>query len=175
MKKITITIICLTTFAVTKMYAQTAAKEKAEALAAEFNKEKNKHKVKNGITTEVHEVIEAKPDFRDNLASYAGTYELNGAGDRLVFRYSNHNWNGDYIQLQDSKEIKKGILNNITIESALLTATIQYTDGKTAPIEGVFINRFKNGEKTPGLGVREVLDLSNGFITDKAFYKKMEQ
>lgn len=173
MKKIVIALFSLTAIFVTKTYGQ-SAKEKAEAIAAEFNKEKNKEKEKNGVTTEKHKVVEAKPDFRDNVAGYAGQYELNGAGDRIVFRYLNNTWEADYMQLADKKEVKKAILKDIRIESALLTATIQYADGKTAPVEGVFINRFKNGEKIPGLGIRQVLDLSNGFIMDNAFYKKAE-
>lgn len=173
MKKILISLFLLMTLLAAKTYSQ-SAREKANALAAEFNKEKNKEKQKNGVTAEKHEVIEAKPDVRDNIASYAGKYELNGAGDRIVFRYLNNKWEADYIQLQENKEVKKAILKNIKIESALLTATIQYTDGKTAAVEGVFINRFKNGEKIPGLGVREVLDLSNGLLMDKAFYKRVE-
>lgn len=173
MKKIVIALFSLTVLLVSKTYSQ-SAKEKAEAIAAEFSKEKNKEKEKNGATTEKHKVVEAKPDFRDNTAAYAGKYELNGQGDRIVFRYSNNTWEGDYMQLLDNKEVKKATLKDIRIESALLTATIQYTDGKSAPVEGVFINRFKNGEKIPGLGVREVLDLSNGFIMDEAFYKRME-
>jgi hypothetical protein len=174
MKKVAITMISLAVFLATKTYAQTAAKEKANAIAAEFNKEKNKVKQKNGVTTERHEVIEAKPDFRDDISSYAGKYELNGNGDHIVLKYLNTNWEADYIQMQDNKELKKGILTNIKIESALLTATLQYLDGKTAPVEGVFINRFKNGEKIPGLGIREVLDLSSGLLVGKAFYKRVE-
>jgi len=173
MKKIVIALLLLTTMFVTKTYGQ-STKEKAEAVAAEFNKEKNKIKEKNGVTTETHTVVEAKPDFRDDVTTYAGKYELNGDGDHIVLKYRNNNWEGDYIQVQDNTEMKKGTLTNIQIESALLTATINYTDGKTARIEGVFINRFKNGEKIPGLGIREVLDLSNGLLVNKAFYKRVE-
>jgi len=174
MKKVTIAMSFLTVFIATKAYTQSAPKDRAFAIAAEFNKEKNKEKQKNGVTTEKHVLIEAKPDFRDDAASYAGKYELNGEGDRIVLNYLNKNWEADYIQVQDNKELKKGTLTNIRIESALLTATIEYIDGKSAPVEGVFINRFKNGEKIPGLGIREVLDLSNGLLVDKAFYKRVE-
>src|SRR5215510_8979335 len=101
MKKVTIVMIFLTVFIVTKASAQTAPKERAYAIAAEFNKEKQKEKHKNGVTTEKHEVIEAKPDFRDNIASYAGKYELHGDGDHIVLKYLNNNWQADYIQVQD--------------------------------------------------------------------------
>jgi len=173
MKKIIITLVSLTTLFVGKTFGQ-SAKEKADAIAAEFNKEKNKEKQKNGVTTEKHEVIEAKPDFRDDMSTYAGKYELYEAGDYIVLKYLNNNWEADYFQVKDNKELQKGKLENIRIESAVLTATIEYVDGKTAPVEGVFINRFKNGEKIPGLGIREVLDLSNGILVDKAFYKRVE-
>jgi hypothetical protein len=175
MKKTIITAFTLTTLLIGKTYSQ-SAREKAETIAAEFNKQKDKDKQKNGVTTEKHVTVEAKPDFRDDIASYAGKYELYGddQGDHIVLKYVNNTWAADYIQMQDNKELKKGTLINIRIESALLTATIHYIDGKTAPVEGVFINRFKSGEKIPGLGVREVLDLSNGLLVDKAFYKRVE-
>ena len=48
----------------------------------------------------------------------------------------------------------------------------QKFDGKTAPVEGIFINGFKNGEKIPGLGLREVLDPSNDFLWTRLFTKE---
>ena len=174
MKKIIIPILPLMILLVTNTYSQTA-KEKAETIAAEFSKQKNKEKEKNGVTIEKHRIVEAKTDVRDNTASYAGKYELYGFGRSIVLRQlADNTLEADLTILQDNKEVKKAKLKDIKIESALLTATLQYEDGKTVPFEGVFISRFENGEKTSGLGIRQVLDLSNGFIVDKAFYKRVE-
>ena len=170
MKKIIVSIFSLSFF-LSNTYSL-SSRERVDAIAVEFNKEKNKEKEKNGVITGKHKVVEAKPDVRDNIASYACKYELNDFGDYIVFRYLSNNWEADYIQLQNSKEEKKAILKDIKIESALLMATIQYQNGKTLPFEGVFINRFVNGERTDGLGIKQVLDLSNGFIVDRVFFKR---
>ena len=173
MKKLFVTAM-LVVASVAGVYAQDA-KQRAEAIASEFSKEKTKEKEKNGVVTKTQRSIEAKADFRTDPASYAGKYEFDGSGHYIVLRrLPNNDWEGDYIQLQDSKEVKEATLKNIKVESALLTATIQYTDGKALPLEGVFINRFENGDRTGGLGIKEVQDLSNGLLIEKAFYRRVE-
>ena len=149
-------------------------KEKAEAIAAEFNKDKHKTKEKNGVVTEKHKVVEATPDVRDEIASYAGKYEMDGFGHFIVLRKTGNGWEGDYLVKKDDKEAKKATLKDIKIESALFTATIHHEDGRSLPFEGVFINRVVNGERSDGLGIRHLLELSNGFVADKAFYKRTQ-
>ena len=151
-----------------------SSKEKAEAIAAEFNKDKHKIKEKNGVVTEKNKVVEAKPDVRDDVATYAGKYEMDGFGHFIVLRHSANGWEGEYLTTKDDKEIKNATFKDIKIESALLTATIHHGDGRTLPFEGVFINRSVNGEKSEGLGIRHLLELSNGFVADKAFYKRTQ-
>jgi hypothetical protein len=150
-------------------------KEKAEQLAAEFSKTKNKEKEKDGVKIITQKIVEATPDIRENTASYAGRYELDGFGHYIILRQLPGNgWEADYFKTMDSETVKQATLKDIKIESGLLTATIHHTDGRVLPFEAVFINRFENGEKTNGLGIRHVLKLSNGFIVDKAFYRRTE-
>lgn len=172
MKKSIITTIVLSAFIASCVSAQ-SSKDKAEAFASEFNKDKHKMKEKNGVVTEKNKVVEAKPDVRNDAASYAGKYEMDGFGHFIVLRQVANGWEGEYFTTKDDKEVSKAILKDVKIESALLTATIHHEDGKTLPFEGVFINRFVNGEKSEGLGIRHLLELSNGFVADKAFYKRI--
>lgn len=172
MKKSIITTIFLSAFIASSVSAQ-SSKDRAEAIASEFSKDKHKMKEKNGIVTEKNKVVEAKPDVRNDAASYAGKYEMDGFGHFIVLRQGANGWEGEYFTTKDDKEARKAILKDVKIESALLTATIHHEDGRTLPFEGVFINRFVNGEKSEGLGIRHLLELSNGFVEDKAFYKRI--
>ena len=173
MKKLITTVLTLTVSA--SMVFSQSAKEKAEAIASEFNKDKHKIKEKNGVTIEKNKVVEAKPDIRGNVASYAGKYELDGFGHSIILRQSGNGWEADYFVKTDDKDVKKATLKDIKIESALFTATIHHDDGRVLPFEGVFINRsVKDGETSNGLGIRHLMELSNGFVVDKAFYKRAE-
>ena len=174
MKKNIITMIVLSAFIASTGSAQ-SPKEKAETIAAEFNKDKHKTKEKNGVVTEKHKVVEATPDVRDEIASYAGKYEMDGFGHFIVLKKPGNGWEGEYLIQKDDKEVKKATFKDIRIESALLTATIHHDDGRILPFEGVFINRsVKDGESSNGLGVRHLMELSNGFVIDKAYYKRTQ-
>lgn len=172
MKKILIAALALTVLSVSKVQGQ--AKERAETIAAEFNKTKHKEKVKNGVKTETHTTIEAKADVREDVSSYAAKYEMGGFGHYIVLRQANNKWEGEYFKTEDGKAVKLATLTDIKIESALLTATINHSDGRSASFEGAFVNRFEHGEKISGLGIRHLLELSNGFVADKAFFKREE-
>jgi hypothetical protein len=152
-----------------------SAKEKAEGLAAEFNKEKNKVKEKNGIVKEKHKKIEATPDIRTDEGGYAATYEMEGFNQFITLSKNDKGeWQADFTGKKDNEMINTGKLTDIKIESALLTGTLVLPDGSTKMFEAVFINRFVNGEPDKGLGFKQVLSLSNGMIVDKAYYKRKE-
>ena len=155
--------------------AQTS-KEKAEQLASEFNKEKNKQKEKNGQVTEKHITVEAKPDYRQNVNTYAATYEMEGLDQFITLtQNAGSEWQADFTGKKDGAVVSTGKLKDIKIEDALLTGTLLLPDGKTQPFEAVFISRFVNGEpSSKGLGFKRVLSLSNGMMVDKAFYKRRE-
>jgi len=155
--------------------AQTA-KEKAEQLASEFNKEKNKHKEKNGQVTEKHVSVEAKPDYREKVSTYASTYEMEGLDQFITLTQNTAGeWQADFTGKKDGALVTTGKLKDVKIEDALLTGTYVSADGKTQSFEAVFINRFVNGEpSSKGLGFKQVLSLSNGMMVDRAFYKRKE-
>lgn len=174
MKKILIATLAAAICFATTAVAQ-SAKEKAETLASGFNKEKHKEKIKNGVKTETHTVTIAKPDIKDDLAGYTGKYELQGMNQYLSFQLTADNMlEGAFCSIKEEKEIKDAVLKDIKVEAALLTATLQYNDGKTVPFEGVFINRTTNGVKSTGFGLQQPVSLANGFSVDKAFFKKSE-
>ena len=155
------------------VFGQTS-KEKAESIAAEFNKDKHKVKEKNGTTIEKHKVVTATPDVRTVVADYAGKYEMDGFGHSIVLRQSGNGWEGEYFVKTDDKDVKKASLKDIKIESGLFNATIHHDDGRVMSFEGVFINRSTNGISSSGLGIKHLMELSNGFSVDKAFYKRAE-
>ncbi len=118
----------------TSVYSQTA-KQKAEQIAAQFNKERHKDKEKNGVKAEVNVVVEAKPDIRENIASYAAKYEMDGFGDYIVFRQSAPGkWEGEYVSSRNGKDVQTATFKNIKIEDALLTAAMIDKDGKEKPL-----------------------------------------
>jgi hypothetical protein len=156
-------------------YTQTP-KDKAEQLASEFNKEKNKQKEKNGQVTEKHVTVEAKPDYRENTGTYAATYEMEGP-DQFITLTQNAagEWQADFTEKKDGAIVSVGKLKDVKIREALLTGTFVFANGKTQSFEAVFINRFVNSEpSSKGLAFKQVLSLSNGMIVDKAFYKRRE-
>ncbi len=155
--------------------AQTS-KEKAEQLASEFNKEKNKQKEKNGRVTEKHITVEAKPDYRENVSTYAATYEMEGLGQFITLaQNAAGEWQADFTGEKNGVLVNTAKLRDVKIQDALLTGTLVFTDGKTQAFEAVFINRFVNGEpSSKGIGFKQVLSLSNGIMMDKAFYKRKE-
>ena len=173
MKKNIIATILMCALIATVSSAQ-SPKEKSEAMAAEFNKGKHKIKEKNGVITKKNKVVEAKPEVREDLASHAGKYEMDGFGHSIVLRQSGNGWEGDYFVKTDDKDVKKGSLKDIKIEAGLFNATIHHDDGRVLPFEGVFINRSANGVSSSGLGIKHLMELSNGFSVDKAFYKRAE-
>ena len=175
MKKIIFLTFILVVIVATKPGAQNQAKQKAELLASEFNKEKNKHKEKNGEVVDKHKTVEVKPDYRQNIASYAAMYELEGLNQFITLKQDNAgNWQADFTDDASGKTINTGKLTDIHIEDALLTATFLTNDGEAHPFEAVFVNRFANGVPSKGIAFKQVLSLSNGLMIDKAFYKRKE-
>lgn len=150
-------------------------KDRAEQLAAQFNKEKNKYKEKNGGIIEKHVTIEARPDYRENINTYAATYEMEGTGQYLTLNQSTSGeWQAVFSDETNGILVNAGKLTDVKIDDALLTGTLITPDGKKQAFEAVFINRFVNGEPAKGLGTKTVLSLSNGLMIEQAFYKRKE-
>ena len=151
-----------------------SAKQKAEQMASEFNKEKHKTKEKNGVVTKKDVKVEARPDSRQNVGEYAATYELEGMGQYLTLDNSSGSWKGLFTESKEGKTNTTGTLKNIRIEDALLTATWVNNDGKEKPFEAVFITRSGDGYESRGIGIKQEVQLSNGWNFDKAFFKRQE-
>ena len=174
MKKLFI-ISLLFAFVVNTNAQDISARQKAEELAAEFNKEKNKTKEKNGVVKEKHKKVEASPDIRQDAAGYAATYEMEGFDQFLTLSATGSGgWQAEFTGKKDNAIVSTGKLKEIKIEDALLTGTLELPDGSTKPFEAVFINRIVNGEPAKGLAFKQVLSLSNGMVVDKAFYKRKD-
>lgn len=149
-----------------------APKERAALLALGFNKQKEKQKEKNGLTSVSNKTVEAVPDIRSSISEYEGNYEIPGLGQFITLSRST----GNTLEavFTDSKKNTTGTLKNIQIEAGLLLASMQYANGGTVPFEAVFLSRTENGEKSGGIGIKQLITLSSGFIFDKAFYRKVE-
>lgn len=146
--------------------------EKVETIAAEFTKTKVKEKGEVNVSI----LLEAKPDIRAELSAYLGKYEIAGLGHSIVFKQlPNGVFEAAYFAPQGKEAKLQATLKDLKVESGLLTATINHRDGRVLPFEGAFLERFVDGEKaSSGLAIRHLLELSNGFKSDKAFYKKEE-
>ena len=151
-----------------------SAKQKAEQLVSEFSKEKHKTKEKNGEVTKKDVKVEARLDIRQNVGEYAATYELEGMGQYLTLEQSSGSWKGIFAESKDGKTNAIASLKNIRIEDGLLQATLIDKDGKEKPFEAVFISRSGNGYETKGIGFKQELHLANGFVLDKAFFRRQE-
>jgi hypothetical protein len=157
------------------VFAQ-SAKEKAETLAAQFSKKKDKEKEKNGVKTETHVNILAKPDIRENESAYTGKYTLDGMDQYFsLTRSTNNSWEGKFLTARSDRPVENGRLKNIRIESGLITAVLEYPNGSTVPFEGVFITRTGNGTVTHALGISQKLEFPDGTRFDKVVYRKTEK
>lgn len=173
MKKILLSAVLLGWIGLFSAIAQTS-KEKAAALAAEFSKEKDKSKEMDGVDTKKHKEVEARLDSRTDISGYAAIYLMEGLGQYFQLKQGDDkNWQGEFYQETDGKKEVTAWLEEIRIEDALLTGQLKYKDGKTEPFQAVFINRFENGEdRGSGIGIKQALNLTNGFTVDKAYYKR---
>ena len=157
-----------------------APQQRAQELAALFNKTKHKVKEKRGIRIEIFVEVRSELVVKGDAREYAGTYE---ALSEFPFRLE---VGGDgRIEASGSEPAPQGTrqftLRNARIEGALLTGTKVYTDGGSEKFEAVFINRTARSSQTDtgtttfGLGV--VYDPPKtsgdyGFSINKLFYER---
>ena len=158
---------------------QADAQQRAQELAASFNKTKHKVKERRGIRIDIFLEVRNQPVVRGDARAYAGTYEAMtgnvlklevGAGGHLEVSGSEP---GPEHDLQFT-------LRDARIEGALLLGTKVYQDGSTEKFEAVFINRTERndpaagGVTTFGLGVvydpPKVSD-DYGFTLNHLFYE----
>lgn len=154
------------------------AQQRAQDIAAFFNKTKHKVKERHGVRVERYLEIRGEPVLKSDARDYAGTYEAD-SGTAFHLRVGADG----RVEADGAEPAPHGarhfVLKDASISGALLTATKVYDDGTTEKFEGVFINRTERhsptdkGVTTFGLGV--VYDppkVGTGFSITRLFYQQ---
>jgi hypothetical protein len=160
----------------------TGAQARSQVIAASFNKFKNVHKEKHGVTKAKYLKIESRPAIKANPEDYSGTYEVPDLGFAMRLRvdHSGKVEGTGYEPIADPAVRRMFTLRDGKIEGALITATKVYANGKSERLEGVFIDRttFESptdkGTASFGLGVIGKPVEVSGMTLDKLFYELVE-
>ena len=154
--------------------------QRAQGIAASFNKTKHKIKEKRGFREESFTEVRNQPVVRQDVRDYSGTYVAIGLGCAINIEV---NSNGRVVgngSEPGAEKIRKFTLKDAKIEGALLLGTKVYEDGTLEKFEGAFINRTQrnsptdNGVATFGLGVLydpPKVENDYGFTLTKLFYE----
>jgi len=148
-----------------------ASEERTREILAMFSKHKNVQKQKRGITKSVFVERHAEPVVGRDVS---GSYEVDGL--ELSLRMTQNGGSG----------VDRGgtfTLRNVHREGALFTATKVYPNGRTKPLEGVFMDLVTRAGKTPadatttrtfGLGVvlDEPYEAAGGMYLERVFYER---
>jgi hypothetical protein len=152
--------------------------DRAQELAARFNKSKHKVKDKRGVHIEIKIDITSVPAAKP-AAEYVGGYNAWDTYSMQLSIRSDGQLSGDGTEPSPSGS-RAFTLRETRLEGALLTGTKVYQDGATENFEGVFISRTirsnmqDRDETVFGLGVvydQPVMTGDHGFQTDKMFYE----
>lgn len=137
------------------LLAATSADVRTSELAAAFTKTKFKQKRGTSRYKEMH----AEPVVRSDRASYSGAYHVSGMEYSLRVDVAA---NGRVTGSGDD-DGRTYTLRDGRVDGALLTATKVYANGRTAPLEGIFMDlvdregpapeRITNTARTFGFGV----------------------
>lgn len=151
--------------------AVSASGNRTQEILAMFSKSKHVNKQKRGVTKSVFVERHGEAIARGDMS---GTYEVDGADLTLKLRGND-----------GSGTDRRGAftLRDLRRDGALFTATKVYANGRTAKLEGVFMELVTRAGKTPedattsrmtGLGV--VLDepyvFSGGVHVERVFYER---
>ncbi|MDQ3817092.1 MAG: hypothetical protein M3362_05310 [Acidobacteriota bacterium] len=139
---------------------QFSSQQRAQELAASFNKSKHRVKERRGVRVEKFKEVRNEPVVKADVREYAGTYVASVGMDyplKVAVASDGH------VEVTGSELSKDGILHftlrDAKIDGGLLTGTKVYADGSTEKFEGVFINRTERDSPTAagttsfGLGV----------------------
>jgi len=147
-----------------------ASAQRMQEILALFSKNKNVQKQKHGVLQSVFVEKHAEPVTGRNVS---GRYEVDGLD--LSLRITNGGGSGvDRHGAFTLRDVRR--------EGALFTATKVYADGRTATLEGVFMDLVTRAGTTPadattkrtfGLGVAldQPLVIDGGVELDKVFYE----
>jgi len=152
---------------------QVSSQTRAQTLAAAFNKHKQAVKEKYGVRMEKYKDVRSEPLVRENIADYAGVYEVSDLGYVINVRVGSDG----KVQANGYDKTRTFTLENARIEGALLTGSKVYQDGATERFEGVFLSRTDRnsstdpGVTTLGLGVIPTTPIeAHGSTYDRLFY-----
>jgi hypothetical protein len=162
------TLLALSLLTAVSSYALTV-----DEMLARFNKVKEKSKHRQGM------VMEAYVNVHSELApSRSGRYEATDFGRTLTLEvHADGTVAGRGDEAGRAFELRHGRL-----DGSHLTATKWFADGRTEPLEGIFINRRRiegrtarevtSDHTTFGLGVTSVDFTSGGTTIDRLFYEE---
>ena len=160
---------------------QSDPQQRAQEIAASFNKSKHQVKEKHGVRIEKFKEVRSEPVVRKDAREYSGTYVADlGAGYTMKVEVGADG----RVQATGAEPgpnmIRRFTLRDAKIQGALLTGTKVYENGTTEKFEGVFINRTSRENLTDSVttsfGLAVVYDPPKvesdyGFSLTKLFYK----
>lgn len=155
------------------------AQQRAQELAAFFNKSKHAIKERHGVRVEKFKEIRSEPVIKKNARAYSGTYEADSGYTFRITVLSDGRVEASGSEPDMRQEARSFTLHDAKIEGALLTGIKLFADGTSEKFEGVFINETErdsltdNGFTTFGLGVVYDPPRTNpeaGFVITRLFY-----
>jgi hypothetical protein len=157
---------------------QISSQSRAQAIAQSFNKQKHVIKAKYGVPREKFKDVRNEPVVKQNVADYAGTYEMEDLGFVINLQVGSDGRIQATGHEQGEQRSRTFRLENAKIAGALLTASKVYQDGTTEKFEGAFLTRTVRDAPaaaavaTFGLGVILATPLEvNGNTYDKLFFQ----
>ena len=144
-----------------------------DEMLARFNKVKQKSKHRHGV------VMESYVNVHSELApSRSGSYEATDVGRTLTLEvHGDGRVTGSGTEDGRTFELRDG-----RVDGSHLTATKRFADGRTEPLEGIFIHRRRvegrtareitSDRTTFGLGVTSVDFTFGGTTFDRLFYER---
>ena len=153
------------------------AQQRAQEIAAHFNKSKHKVKEKYGVRVEKFLEIRSELALKRDARDYAGTYIADFGTPLNIQVAADGRVEANGSEPAPGRE-RRFTLRDARIEGALLTATKVYDDGTTEKFEGVFLNMTTRtnlndtrGTTVFGLGVfYDPPKTGYGFVVNRLFY-----
>lgn len=158
-----------------------SSQQRAQEIAAAFNKSKHRIKEKHGVRVEKFKEIRGELVVRSDVSSYSGAYESD-TGDSLSLQVAaDGRVEGNGSEPSPKHGTARFTLRDARVEGALLTGTKVFEDGSTERLEAVFINRTdRNSPQDVGVtsfGVGVLYDppkyaANMNFSLNRLFYQR---
>lgn len=159
--------------ALSLLLAVSASALTVDEMLARFNKVKQKSKHRHGVVVEVYVNVHS-----ELAPSRSGSYEAADFGCTLTLDvHADGTVTGRGAEDGRAFELRDG-----RVDGSQLTATKRFADGRTEPLEGIFINQrtiagrtakdITSDHTTFGLGVTGVEFTFGGSTFDRVFYER---